>query len=133
MAAHTFDLYDASREAGDRRIGDPAYAALLADLPHGCSVDETNLPWLGLICTREADSRLAAVGGTIVEIRDRFGLSFDMGIEKPHAEFNGDDPDSAADTVAQLALLAVDRAALAGIDPEEIVRLVRTIATGSGT
>jgi hypothetical protein len=105
---------------------DPRYDALKANPPAGCTPAEFD-GIFGLACHREGPTQLAAVAELCNEINTAHGLLMtDLGIEKLW-EFVADGHDGfGASIVAQLLLMAAERAPLLGYTIDDLAGFLRT-------
>ncbi|BCJ35179.1 hypothetical protein Athai_26820 [Actinocatenispora thailandica] len=112
-------------------LGPPAdYGAVRSAPPAGCRWFGAELP--GLRCVRPGPTRLAAIADTVAALQAGYGLAAeasDLGFEKPW-EWSAD-PEHGTDLVAQLLLMAAQRAGQLGIDPGELARFLQTAHAGS--
>jgi hypothetical protein len=115
---YVFDLLCTGPVAPER------VAALAAGPPAGCRfVDFDGLP--GVRCVRPGVSRLAAVATLVAQLRDEYGIEADdLGFEKLW-EWAGS-RESRERLVAQLLLMATQRARRVGLPAEDLLEFVRT-------
>lgn len=133
MKIHRFNLvHDTSLTSG-AAFDDPVYDAIKADPPQGCS-PEYFMPWFGLSCAREADSKWDAVVDLIAEIRSRFGMVFnDLGVDKMTEWYGVEDPDGfGPELVAHLLAMASERAGLLGLRTDDLIRFLRVVDPDNG-
>jgi hypothetical protein len=105
------------------------YAAVRSAPPSGCRWFGTELP--GLRCVRPGPTRLAAIADTIAALRSGYGLTAeasDLGFEKLRERTP--DPEHGTDLVAQLLLMAAQRAGQLGITAEELTNFLHTAHAG---
>ncbi|MEV0840841.1 hypothetical protein AB0I55_14935 [Actinocatenispora sera] len=105
------------------------YRAVRSSPPSGCRWFGAELP--GLRCVRPGPTRLAAIADTVAELRAGYGLAAeasDLGFEKLW-EWSSD-PEHGTDLVAQLLLMAAQRAGQLGIGPGELTDFLQTAHPG---
>ncbi|MFI0447436.1 hypothetical protein [Actinomadura sp. 6N118] len=104
------------------------YAAMSADPPAGCHwQDDRHHP--RLYCARPGTDRFRAIAEVVREARERYRVSSelnDLGFEKLWEWFGGED--QGREMVAHLLLMAVHRAELVGIRPEELHSFLDAVA-----
>jgi hypothetical protein len=101
------------------------YTAVRSSPPSGCRWFGAELP--GLRCVRPGPTRLAAIADTVAELRAGYGLvaeASDLGFEKLWEW--PPDPEHGTDLVAQLLLMAAQRAGQLGIGADELTAFLRT-------
>jgi hypothetical protein len=105
-----------------------AYHQIRDDPPAGCRwYDSPYHP--GLYCLRRGDTRLEAIASVVAEVRERYGLGTelnDLGFEKLWEWYGS--PELGGDMVAHLLLMAVHRAELVGLIPEELLAFVARVS-----
>jgi hypothetical protein len=117
-----FNSYDTERPP-------EAYQDLRDDPPAGCR-------WYGyhpgLYCLRRGATRLEAIAGVVAEVRERYGLGTelnDLGFEKLWEWYGS--AERGGDLVAHLLLMAVHRAELVGLSPQELITFVSRVSGAS--
>ncbi|MCW2888797.1 MAG: hypothetical protein JWL58_5659, partial [Streptosporangiaceae bacterium] len=98
-----------------------AYQQIRDDPPAGCRWHDSHYH-AGLYCLRRGATRLEAIASVVAEVRERYGLGSelnDLGFEKLWEWYGS--PERGGDLVAHLLLMAVHRAELVGLSPEELV------------
>ncbi len=99
------------------------YTALRTDPPEGCWFTEI-ADYPALRCVRHGPSRLSAIGGLVAQVRDWYGVEADdLGFEKLW-EWAGT-REWRERMVAQLLLMAAQRARLSGLPIADVVGFVR--------
>jgi hypothetical protein len=115
---------------GDERPPEE-YQRILDDPPAGCRWYDSRYH-AGLYCLRRGATRLEAIASVVAEVRDRYGLGTelnDLGFEKLWEWYGS--PERGGDLVAHLLLMAVHRAELVGLSPEELVAFVTRVSGAS--
>lgn len=118
------DTWIGSRDA---RPDDPRYNAIKANPPQGCSTGDFVYSF-GIECVRPGTDLLDAVSTTRAEIRKTHGLLLaDVGVEKVD-EWSSDGKDGwGARILAQLLLMAIERALLPGYTSDDLVRFIQRV------
>lgn len=100
------------------------YASLTADPPSGCRW-ERGWGYPAMVCLRPGTTLLGAIAGLAVELRQRgFGSDFcDTGWEKLY-EWHGDSG-MRTRLIAQLLLMAVNRAESVGLPADDVIAFMR--------
>jgi hypothetical protein len=103
------------------------YAPVKAGPPSGCRwFADAYYP--GLLCLRPGSSPLDAIAGVVAEVRDRYGLGTelnDLGFDRLWEWFG--DHERRTELVAHLLLMAAHRANLLGLNPDDLVKFLRTV------
>ncbi|WP_329065158.1 amidase [Streptomyces sp. NBC_01429] len=109
-------------------LDDPRYAPVKAAPPPGCSAGRYG-DFFCLRCERQGQNLLDAVAPVCAEVRAASGvLMTDLGVEGLW-EWKADGRDGhGATVVAQLLLMAAERASLIGYGVDDLVRFLRTAA-----
>jgi hypothetical protein len=119
-----FNSYDTERPP-------EAYQEVRDDPPAGCRWYDSRYH-AGLYCLRRGATRLEAIASVVAEVRERYGLGTelnDLGFERLWEWYGS--AEQGGDMVAHLLLMAVHRAELVGLSPEELVAFVTRVSGAS--
>lgn len=128
---HEFELLYSPFGGESPHFDDPVYDRLKAGTPPGCVVTRRkDVLWLS--CRRPGDTRLTAIADTVVEVHALTGLLMtDMGFVKLWEWFGPDE--RKAELVAQLLMMACERATAVGISVEDLTGFVRAVGQVQGS
>ncbi|MEC3920193.1 hypothetical protein [Nocardia sp. CDC160] len=124
---YRFVLLDTWLGSGDARPDDPRYDAIKVNPPQGCTIGDFIYSF-GLECVRPGTDLLDAISSTCSEIRETYGhFLADVGVEKVE-EWSSDGRNGwGAKILAQLLLMAVERAHALGYTTDELMEFIRRV------